>query len=462
MRTSAKAAALVAALSVVVGTGGLALAGGDAGSERDRWSGEHAEERFGVERGLAASSTRSLTATEASANPRALATFAEGLKARVVSSGQAAPNLDMGALWPVTEPRYLVYCNEQGTSEPGVQLVSLADGSAKTVLTGTRSCDALHVTPWGTVVIGEERADGHVWEILDPTKIDVTVDRVSGAVTGAGATSVARRDALGALAFEGLGILRSGVAYYGDELGPKNGASGGAYYKFLPTRPWDGSTPVTTLAASPLAAGTVYGLKVGAGADTGQGMQLGDGSWVAVNAGSAMRPQTATLGLTGFYRPEDLAFDRKALAAGQVRFCGNNTGNERGHFYGETLCLADGTTAQAATSASTPRLTLFVAGSPEINMPDNIAYEPKRGNWIVHEDGETTFERAHNNDLWSCLPDGGDADLQSDGCLRIGTLNDLTAEWTGGFFDPSGKHFYVSIQHNITGKGVVLDVTGWR
>lgn len=107
-------------------------------------------------------------------------------------------------------------------------------------------------------------------------------------------------------------------------------------------------------------------------------------------------------------------------------------------------------------------MTLFVPGSPEINMPDNIAYQPKRGNWIVHEDGETTFERAHNNDLWSCLPDGGDVDLQSDGCLRIGTLNDLTAEWTGGFFDPSGRHFYVSIQHNITGKGVVLDVTGWR
>ena len=54
-----------------------------------------------------------------------------------------------------------------------------------------------------------------------------------------------------------------------------------------------------------------------------------------------------------------------------------------------------------------------------------------------------------------------DADLQSDGCLRIATLNDLTADWTGGFFDPTGQQFYVSVQHNVTGHGVLLDITGW-
>jgi len=67
-----------------------------------------------------------------------------------------------------------------------------------------------------------------------------------------------------------------------------------------------------------------------------------------------------------------------------------------------------------------------------------------------------------NNDLWDCLPDGQDADLMSDGCLRIGTLNDLTAEWTGGIFDASGDRFFVSIQHNISGHGVVLMITGWK
>ena len=50
---------------------------------------------------------------------------------------------------------------------------------------------------------------------------------------------------------------------------------------------------------------------------------------------------------------------------------------------------------------------------------------------------------------------------RSDGCIRIGTLNDLNAEWTGGFFDGTGR-FIVSVQHNVTGHGVVLDITGWR
>ena len=56
---------------------------------------------------------------------------------------------------------------------------------------------------------------------------------------------------------------------------------------------------------------------------------------------------------------------------------------------------------------------------------------------------------ARNNDLWDCLDDQSDDDTLSDGCIRIGTLNDLDAEWTGGFFDPTGKHFYVVIQHNF-------------
>lgn len=32
-----------------------------------------------------------------------------------------------------------------------------------------------------------------------------------------------------------------------------------------------------------------------------------------------------------------------------------------------------------------------------------IAYQPGRGDWIVHGDGETTFERPHGDDLWICL-----------------------------------------------------------
>jgi secreted PhoX family phosphatase len=96
-------------------------------------------------------------------------------------------------------------------------------------------------------------------------------------------------------------------------------------------------------------------------------------------------------------------------------------------------------------------------------MPDNIDIQPGSGNFVLDEDGEgAIYQEPHNNDVWDCLDDGDDADTLSDGCVRLMSLNDLTAEPTGGFFDGSGKHYYLSIQHNITGHGVILDVSGWR
>jgi secreted PhoX family phosphatase len=212
----------------------------------------------------------------------------------------------------------------------------------------------------------------------------------------------------------------------------------------------------------------VHGLRVGRRSnftDYGQGTQYGFGKWIPIPAAADpdLRAQAAALKLTGYYGPEDLDVDRKAEAAGQVRFCGNNTGNEEDdQFYGETICITDGTLSQAAANAATPEVQLLVVVSPAFAMPDNIAYQPGRGNWVIHEDADTTYQTPHNDDLWDCLPDGADADLLSDGCIRIATLNDLTAEWTGGIFDATGTRFFVSVQHHVTGKGVVLEITGWK
>ena len=113
-----------------------------------------------------------------------------------------------------------------------------------------------------------------------------------------------------------------------------------------------------------------------------------------------------------------------------------------------------------------------MVGSADLAMVDNIAQQPVTNNWVLHEDGDIATTNK-NNDLFICLADGADADTLTDGCVRMGTLNDLPtndpaaanhgegAEWTGGFFDSTGKHFYVSIQHNMTGFGVVLDITGF-
>ena len=82
----------------------------------------------------------------------------------------------------------------------------------------------------------------------------------------------------------------------------------------------------------------------------------------------------------------------------------------------------------------------------------------------MQEDGDAPgFDApfAHNNDIWMCLEDGADDDDQSDGCLRMVTLNDLSAESTGGLFDGYGKNYYFSVQHNVTGHGVILKLSGF-
>ena len=301
------------------------------------------------------------------------------------------------------------------------------------------------------------------------------MDRTTGVFSGGtGAENLVARPALGRLSFEGLGMLANGVVYYGDENRPSNGTPGGAYFKFIPASLRDPNAgPIANLDDSPLAAGSVYGLLLGkrsGNTDYGQGTQFGLGTWLSIPASPDpdLRAQAAALKLTGYYRPEDMDIDQAALTAGNVRVCAPNTGNESDdHLWGEVLCITDGTLAEAGANTATPEAQPFVVGSPELAMPDNIAYQPGRGNWLVHEDGDGPEAYGRNNDLWSCLPDGADADQQTDGCIRVATLNDLVgdgggAEWTGGIFNRFGSRFYVSVQHNETGFGVIYEVTGWK
>lgn len=427
---------------------------------------------FGVVGPLEASSTASIAAAEAEANPTRLATFARSLRARVVSARrELGANIDQMVLWPNgTNPTHIIACNEEGAAQAGLQRIRLSDGAVTTMLTGTVSCDPVRRTPWGTLIAGEEAgAGGQLLEIIDPLVVTgVLFDRLAGTTSGgSGAANVVVRPAVGRLSFEGIALYPNGVMYYGDENRPATGTAGGAYFKFVPAAPWTGTASIRDLSESPLAAGTVYGLRLGrrAGAtDHGQGSNTGLGTWVQIPAANVgnLRAAAAAVKLTGYYRPEDFDIDGEALAAGKVRFCGPNTGNEADDKNrGEVICITDGTLAESLAGTAIPELQVLVMGTKELAMPDNIAWQPGRGNWIVHEDGDGPLV-GRNNDLWACLEDGDDDDTLSDGCIRIGTLNDLNAEWTGGFFDDRGGHFYVSIQHNVTGHGVILEVTGWR
>lgn len=470
---------LALAMAVVVATPAIADrdtsndVGFDFGTFRDQQLLTHSRQLFGIVQPLTASSTRSVDAATAEADPLSMVTLAKGLRASIVASNaDLGANIDMMTLWPAKHPTHLIVCNEQGTAQPGVQRVRLSDGMVETILTGTSSCDPAHATPWGTVLIGEEAGNsGSVLEIIDPLHTtDVVYDRAAGTFSGADAANVIERPAVGHLSFEGVAIYTNGVMYYGDENRPSVGTAGGAYFKFIPDTPWDNNAPISSLDESPLASGSVYGLRLGkrsGNTDYGQGSNTGKGTWILVaNSFDAdLRAAAADLDLTGYYRPEDASVDEKAPSAGNVRVCANNTGNEEDdQNWGETICITDGNLEEATQNLATPEVQLFTTGTSEFAMMDNIAYQPGRGNWVIHEDGDAPgfATNPHNNDIWLCLEDGADIDTLSDGCIRIATLNDLNAETTGGFFDDKGKHFYFSIQHNVTGHGTIVDVTGWR
>ena len=331
---------LMVSLAVVSAVGGVAVAGGrwafDFGSFRDKALDARANALFGIYGGLEKSSKESIERRRPK-RIRALVKLAQGLRAHVVSaSTELGANIDMMALWPDDyHPTHIIACNEQGHGEPACS-ASASPTARSRQSSRDASCDPVQRTPWGTIVVGEESGpDGQVIEIIDPLRHHRRhFDRVAGTFSGGtGAENLAVRRALGRLSFEGVGLYPNGVMYYGDEKRPGNGTPGGAYYKFVPATPWAGGAPIHDLAQSPLAAGQVYGLRLGlraGGTDYGQGTQTGQGVWVPIpGADNAnLRAQAAALKLTGYYRPEDIDIDAGALAAGNVRFCGNNTGNE--------------------------------------------------------------------------------------------------------------------------------------
>ena len=465
MRLSRRLIPLVVGLIAIVVVVGTALAAlDDWGLDRQTQLQNKSEPLFGVGQPLTKSSTTDLTTAQALANPAGLITVAKGLKVNVVSAGKAAPNIDQMILWPKSNPQYVIGCNEEGIAQPALQKISLATGAATTIASGLSDCDPVRATPWGTVLFGEENGSvGAMYELIDPLSVvGATINNVTGVSSS---PNIRRVNALGFLSFEGLGILGNGVTYYGDELSASNGAPAGAYYKFVPTTPWVGGAAIASLDQSPYASGTIYGLRVGQGSNFGQGFSYGTGTWQLLTStpGQQLRPLATTAKLTGYYRPEDLSLDEAAIGAGNVRFCGNNTGRDAARYWGETVCITDGTVAGATAQNSGPQVQVFVQGSPELNMPDNIAYQASRQNWIIEEDGSTGdfIDGARNDDIWDCLRDGADDDTLSDGCVRIASLNDLDAESTGGFFDSTGQHYYVSIQHNSSGFGTILDITGW-
>ena len=460
----------------------------------------HSEQLFGFSHPLKESSIGPYDGTD---NTKAI-DVAPGLTVSLVSSSVASA-ADQIALWPNDDhPRFLFVCDEE-TTNPAVQRVDLMappSSNATTIVTGLVSCDPVRRTPWGTIIVAEEAgATGGLYEILDPASINAPISVTN---RDAGTTSdpnhLVKRKAVGSLAFESFAIRPDGTMIFGDELAPgavSTGSAGGALYKFVPTVPYtgNGQPPITQPQLSPLASGSVFGLRVAANGSSnwGQGAEIGKGRWVAVDTAPAgiidangniiLRNAQVLQKFTGYYRPEDMDIDPVARDEGTFRACWANTGRlnfggastvENSAVHGEIMCIVEEPSATAPTG-SIPVVSRFVVGSQQAGMFDNVAFQPHTGNLVVLEDGPTSIVKAdgtqqpRGNDLWICLPDGDDDDTLTDGCVRFASVKDTSAEPTGFIFLGSGTSAFVNIQHRAVNDaagagnhGALVKISGFK
>ena len=133
-----------------------------------------------------------------------------------------------------------------------------------------------------------------------------------------------------------------------------------------------------------------------------------------------------------------------------VRFCFAATGNKAASNYGEVQCAIDRDITVASGETGEVVINRFIEGDPELNQPDNLAFQPVTGVLYVIEDNP-------NGDIWACLPDGTDRDVKSDGCVRLLQLADESAEPTGLIFTPDGTEAYFNIQHSADGNMPLVD-----
>ena len=436
------------------------------GELRDELMANLSETLFGVEAPLAASYDGTIPRASVSTAADTVA-LAEGLSASFLTR-EAGNKTDMLAFWPAgVNPTHMITCVEggretnidgNGKHNPAVQAIDLEDGSVTTLLRGMDRCDGIRTTAWGSILATEETGDGAAYELLleeDPTTfVEATVtDRgmpgmpatiVDTGTVNDASSRVVKRTALPVMSWEGLTVLDSGVVIGGDELRPGTGTAdsdGGALFKFVPSSAHAGGT-IDDLSESPLVAGSAYALQVScrdSRQQYGQGCEIGNGAWIGVNAASARGDADAN-GATGYYRPEDLHADPVYAGEG-VRFCWANTGNEGARNYGEVICGVDSAPMTADANERTVVVNRFVEGDTEFNSVDNLAFNPVTGQLYVIEDHS-------NGDVWACLGDGADQDIKTDGCIRILSVKDTSAEPTGFTFHPSGRWAYVNIQHS--------------
>ena len=285
--------------------------------------------------------------------------------------------------------------------------------------------DGLVWTPWGTILMAEERI---VQSFPDPDHPDIERGLIYEYFPATGA--VVARTALGARSHEGLrfdaqgnlyGISESrGIANAGDP------GESGAIFKFVPDRRGD------------LSSGQLYALRVLSGRTGAAVWELLELDPVTFDSDEAAQ----AVGATGWDRPEDIEI-------------GLSTGNSHGGngiMYvavteSSDLALNNGLVLKIELNGDEAYVSNYV--EPGVNVdsesggdaglgfddPDNVALGPNGDLYITEDDSPS--------DIWVAR---GQGEVASEVEL-FARLLDCDAESTGIYFSRNGQTLWVNSQH---------------
>ena len=274
--------------------------------------------------------------------------------------------------------------------------------------------DGIAWSPWGTLLIAEERTGGLVYEL----------DGLTGDATA--------RPAIGRKSHEGMRFDPQGNLYSISESNP------GYIFKFVPDVHGD------------LSSGQSYALKI----VSATGDRVGEAEWIQLdrdqveaNADAA----AATVGATGYNRPEDVEI---ATATGNNRGGSNvlyvavtgPVGPNDNRILGIDLRESKGGNDHQ-TAFVFDYVKIGLNAPSDFEMPDNLALD-KNGNLYIAEDPATAPSTGRGDDIWVAVaPSGGSNHGPAASVVRFASLTDCNAEPTGIYFDRSGSTLYVHAQH---------------
>ncbi|MDH5190168.1 MAG: PhoX family protein [Gammaproteobacteria bacterium] len=185
-----------------------------------------------------------------------------GFQYQTIASDSIPARPDMNVLSP--DGRFLYTSHEIFDQKicghsPSLSRIDLVTNTRTILIKGICAADGLKWTPWNTLLLGQEKGDGLIYEVDPDNGKYVT------------------RARLGTFAHEGIAITPDGIVYLADEH------SQGAIYKFIPDH---------SLTTDSLASGTLYALS-----STG---------WITIDHPENARQESIEKGAVSFNRPEDM------------------------------------------------------------------------------------------------------------------------------------------------------------